>query len=203
MYKNIIFDYGQVIISFDPYYMTNVYVKDAALCRELSEIIFDRVYWDRLDNGSISDDEVKSELKKRVPDEYYDTACKVYDNWYYNNPLISGIGDLIKELKDNGVKLYLLSNISIGFAENYMKIPDVADILSLFDGLVFSGPIGMNKPNRDIFEHLLNKYNLKACDCVFIDDSEKNLAGARAVGINTIHFTGDVQKLKEELKNEG
>lgn len=200
MYKNIIFDYGQVIISFDPYYMTKCYVENEAACKELSDIIFDRLYWDRLDNGSITDDEVKAEIIKRVPEEYYDAAVKVYDNWYYNNPVISETAELIRELKASGARLYLLSNISIGFAENWHKIPEVSEIFSLFDGLVFSGPIGMNKPNRDIFEHLLTKYNLKAEDCVFIDDSVKNINGAKAVGINTILFTGDAKKLREELK---
>ena len=200
MYKNIIFDYGQVIISFDPYYMTNCFIKDEKVCQELSAIIFDRLYWDKLDNGSITDDKVREEIKKRVPEEYFDAAVKVYDNWYYNNPVISETAELIRELKESGAKLYLLSNISIGFAENWQKIPEVSEILSLFDGLVFSGPIGMNKPNRDIFEHLLTKYNLKAEDCVFIDDSVKNITGAKAVGINTILFTGDAKKLREELK---
>ena len=200
MYKNIIFDYGQVIISFDPYYMTKAYIEDETLCRELCPIIFDRLYWDRLDNGSISDSEVKAEIKKRVSAEHFELCEKVYDNWYYNNPVVPGIREIIEELKKQGARLYLLSNISIGFSENYTSIPEVSDILSLFDGLVFSGPIGMNKPNRDIFEYLLNKYNLKAEDCVFIDDSEKNIKGAAEVGINTILFTGDAEKLKEKLK---
>ena len=200
MYKNVIFDYGQVIISFDPFYMTKCYIEDDAVCKELCPIIFDRLYWDRLDNGSITDDEVRAEIKKRVPVEYYDAAVKVYDNWYYNTPVIEGTAKLIKELKADGVKLYLLSNISIGFAENWHNIPRVSEILSLFDGLIFSGPIGMNKPNKDIFEHLLNKYGLTAEDCVFIDDSEKNVNGARAAGIKAILFTGDAEKLREELK---
>ena len=97
----------------------------------------------------------------------------------------------------------MLSNISIGFAENYKNIPKVNEILSLFDGLVFSGPIGLSKPNAEIFEYLLEKYNLNASDTVFIDDNEKNLAGARNVGINTIHFTGDTEKLRKALKSEG
>lgn len=200
MYKNIIFDYGQVIISFDPYYMTKCYIDNEAACKELSEIIFDRLYWDRLDNGSITDDEVKAEIIKRVPEEYCDAAVKVYDNWYYNNPVISETAELIRELKQNGAKLYLLSNISIGFAENWQKIPEVSKILSLFDGLVFSGPIGMNKPNRDIFEYLLKKYDLKAEECIFIDDSEKNINGAKAAGINAILFTGNIEKIKDEIK---
>ena len=200
MYKNIIFDYGQVIISFDPYYMTKAYVPDEDLCKELCPIIFDRLYWDRLDNGSISDDEVKAEIKKRVAPEHFELCKKVYDNWYYNNPVIPGIREIIEELKNKGARLYLLSNISIGFAENYKSIPEVNEILSLFDGMVFSGPIGMNKPNREIYEHLLYTYSLKAEDCVFVDDSEKNLNGARAVGINTILLTGDTNKLKNQLK---
>lgn len=200
MYKNIIFDYGQVIISYDPYYMTNVYVKDEAVCKELCDIIFDRIYWDRLDNGSISDSEVKEAFKSRIPSHLYDVACEVYDNWYYNNPLIPGIKELIADLKRGGAKLYLISNISKGFAENYTKIPEVAEVLSLFDGLVFSGPLGLSKPQKEIFEYLLNKYDLKAEECVFIDDSEKNLLGARAVGLNTIHFTGSAEKLRAELK---
>lgn len=203
MYKNVIFDYGQVIISFDPYYMTKAYVNDEKVAKDLSEIIFDRIYWDKLDNGSITDDEVKAAFKNRIPSHLYDTACKVYDNWYYNNPIIPGIKEIIEELKAKGVKLYLLSNISIGFAENHQNIPKVSEILSLFDGLVFSGPIGLNKPNREIFDYLLNTYNLKAENCVFIDDSEKNLNGAKAVNINTILFTGDTEKLKKDLKNEG
>lgn len=199
MYNNIIFDYGQVIIKFDPYYMTSVYCDNEDDRKLLSEVIFDRAYWDKLDNGSITDNEVKAEIKKRIPERLYETADLIYDNWYYNNPLIEETATLIKELKSMGTKLYLLSNISIGFAENHHKIPKVNKILALFDGLVFSGPIGLNKPNRDIFEHLLNKFSLKAEECVFIDDSEKNILGAKAVGINTIHFTGDTQKLREYL----
>ena len=57
-----------------------------------------------------------------------------------------------------------------------------------------------NETAKEIFEYLLGKYNLIAEDCVFIDDSEKNLAGAREAGISTILFTGDAEKLKTELK---
>ena len=199
MYKNIIFDYGQVIISFDPYYMTSVYAENEEDRKLLCRVVFDRTYWDKLDNGSIGDDEVKAAIKARLPKRLYETADKIYDNWYYNNPIIEGTATLIKRLKKSGAKLYLLSNISVGFAENYTKIPGVSEVLALFDGLVFSGPVGMNKPNRNIYEYLLNKFSLKAEDCVFIDDSEKNLAGAAAVGINTIRFTGDPKKLEEEL----
>ena len=53
----------------------------------------------------------------------------------------------------------------------------------------------MVKPNKEIFEHLLGKYNLNADECLFIDDSEKNIEGAKALGINGYLFDGNAVKL--------
>ena len=105
--------------------------------------------------------------------------------------------ELIFDLKKSGKKLYLLSNISCGFAESYRDTKWIAEILDLFDGLVFSGPIGIVKPSAEIFEHLLCKYDLKAEECLFIDDSQKNINGAMAAGINGYLFDGDAQKLRK------
>ena len=105
MYKNIIFDYGQVIISFDPYYMTSVYTQDEKDVKLLCDVVFDRLYWDKLDSGSISDDEVKAAIKTRIPERLYETADKIYDNWYYNNPLIEKTAELIKRKLAQGIKV--------------------------------------------------------------------------------------------------
>ena len=105
--------------------------------------------------------------------------------------------NIITTLKNKGKKLYLLSNISIGFADNYCKNTDVERVLSLFDGLVFSGKIGLVKPNADIFNYLLNKFDLKAEETIFIDDNKKNTDGAKKVGINGYLFDGDVNKIKK------
>jgi putative hydrolase of the HAD superfamily len=59
----------------------------------------------------------------------------------------------------------------------------------------------MVKPSAEIFEHLLNKYSLKAEDCLFIDDSAKNTDGAKSVGINAYLFDGDSKKLNEYILN--
>ena len=68
MYKNIIIDFGQVIVHFDPLYMTSRYINDKADIDLVSEVVFDRLYWDRLDDGTITDDEVKTEICKRLPE---------------------------------------------------------------------------------------------------------------------------------------
>ena len=81
MIKNIIFDFGNVIAQFYPEKLTSPFVSDEKTRKYISEVVFDRLYWDRLDDGTISDDEVKAEICKRVPEELCEVACTVYDNW--------------------------------------------------------------------------------------------------------------------------
>ena len=64
---------------------------------------------------------------------------------------------------------------------------------------MFSGNFGMVKPNSDIFEYLIKTFNLKADECLFIDDSLKNIEGAKLVGIEGYLFDGDATKLKNYL----
>lgn len=199
MYKNIIIDFGQVIVHFDPLYMTSRYINDKADIDLVSEVVFDRLYWDRLDDGTITDDEVKTEICKRLPERLHLNAVKTYDNWYHNLPVIDGIAELIEDIKSKGLKLYLLSNISIGFAENYHNNQQIKEILDLFDGLVFSGELGIVKPEREIFKHITEKYNLKKEDSVFIDDNPLNINGAESFGIKGYLFDGDINKLREFL----
>ena len=134
-----------------------------------------------------------------MPESLHESAIKVYKNWYYNIPFIEGMAELIKAIKAKGGKLFLLSNISVTFAENYTKVAEIAELFSLFDGLVFSAPIGMVKPTPQIFEHLLSKYKLDAKDCIFIDDNANNIMGAESVGIKGYLFDGDAKSLKSEL----
>ena len=199
MFKNFIFDFGQVLISFDPYYMTKAYIKDENDCLLSMDVIFDRVYWDKLDMGTITDEEVKSGICARLPERLHKLAIKVYDNWMFNLPLIEGMRELLLDLKARGKSLYLVSNISIGFAEKYSSIPEISELLSLFDGLIFSGPIGLVKPYKYIFNHLLTKYSLKAEDSIFVDDNEKNIKGAKEAGIAGYLFDGDAEKLRKYI----
>lgn len=198
MIKTVIFDFGQVLVHFEPEYMVGCYVDDQKDKSLLQEVLFDRLYWDRLDAGTISNEETLSYAKERLPKRLWDVADKIYYNWIYNIPEIEGMRELVIYLKERyGVNIYLLSNISTYFSSHREEIP----ILSLLDGCVFSGELGIVKPSREIFEHLLNKYSLKAEECIFIDDNEKNVLGAKNVNINTYLFDGNAKLLKEYLDN--
>lgn len=197
--KNYIFDFGNVLARFDPEELTAIHIKDEACRKIVSEVVFDRLYWDKLDNGTITDSEVKAMFCKRLPASLHKSACLVYDSWIQLKTPVDGMEKLAADIKAQGGKLYLLSNISIGFAEGYHTNVWVNELFSLFDGLVFSAPIGIVKPDRKIFEYLLNRYGLKAEECVFIDDSPKNISGAEKVGIKGYLFDGDAEKLRKEL----
>lgn len=199
MIKNIIFDFGKVLVDFDPYYMTKQYFNNEEEIKLVSDIIFDRLYWDKLDKGAITDAEIKNDVKKRLPVNLIDNAFLAYDNWYRNLPEINGMREIVTQLKAKGYKLYLLSNISKQFVENYAKVESIVSLFELFDGLVFSGPIEMVKPNKDIFEYLLNKFLINAEESVFIDDNVSNINGAKKVGINTYLFDGNSKNLREYL----
>lgn len=199
MAKNYIFDFGNVLANFYPDKLTAPFVKDDKERKIISDVVFDRLYWDKLDDGSISDDEVKANFGNRLPKDMTEIACKVYDNWINSMTPISGMQELIYDIKKAGKKLYLLSNISIGFAESYKDVKWINDLFACFDGLVFSGPIGLIKPNKEIFEYLLNTFSLTADECLFIDDSEKNIMGAKAVGIKGYLFDGNADGLRKMI----
>ena len=201
MIKNIIFDFGRVIVDFDETKMTRAYIKDESLVPLVRDAVFDRLYWDPLDIGGITDEEVKARVAERLPGELVSAAHTVYDRWIDNIDLIPGIEEAISVARAYAKGLYLLSNISIKFAEEYEKNPAMKRVLSPFDGLVFSGPLHMIKPDAKIFHYLLDTYGLLADECLFIDDSPKNTAGAEAVGIHTYLFDGDAKKLTAYIKS--
>ena len=197
MFKDIIFDFGQVMVSFEPEYMVGKYVSDPEDRALLSRVIFDRLYWDRLDIGSISDDEVICECKKRLPDRLHSACENAYYGWVTSIPEIDGMSELVNTVREKfGRRVFLLSNISRYFVKNKDSVPS----LSLFEKCIFSAEHGTVKPERRIFEILLDNCGILPEETVFIDDSEKNLAGAEAIGIKGILFKGDARTLMNELE---
>ena len=106
---------------------------------------------------------------------------------------------LVRDIKNSGGKLYLISNISLKFANEYKEVEWIKELFDCFDGLIFSSVVNKLKPNKDIFEYALNKYGLTASECLFVDDSEGNVKGAASIGINTYLFDGSAEKLRKYI----
>ena len=199
MIKKVIFDFGQVLVRFEPDYMVGVYVSDAEDKKLLAAVIFDRLYWNDLDSGALGHDEAFELMRQRLPRRLWAVARRIYDDWVVNLPEVEGMRELILHLKSSyQAECFVLSDISPYFAENSHRVP----ILSLVDGCVFSGNIGITKPDRRIYEHILNKFGLDPAETVFIDDKPANVDGAKAVGIKGYVFDGDSKWLLSWLERE-
>ncbi len=200
MLKNFIFDLGHVLTPFDAYALTRVYVKEEEKVALVAETVFDRLYWDRLDAGTIEDDEVIKGFLSRLPKELHASALDAYNNWIINLEPVPGMCELVRELKAGGGKIFLLSNTSVNLYENYHKSPWMKELFALFDGLVVSGVIKKTKPSKEIYNYVLDTYSLDPAETIFIDDNEKNIEGCRACGIEGYLFDGDAKKLKKYLE---
>ena len=196
MIKNVVFDFGQVMVHFEPSYMVGRYVTDKTDAALLEEVIFDRLYWDRLDAGTISDLEVISGCYTRLPERLHRYVPEIYYNWIYNIPEIEGMGELVDHIKKvYGVNVFLLSNISIYFASHAKEIP----ILSGFDKCIFSAVCGSVKPSPDIFAYLCTSCGISAGETLFIDDNKNNIKGAEDFGIKGYLFDGNAARLRSYL----
>lgn len=199
MIKNYVFDLGQVLAAFDPAALTAACVDDPETADLIRRTVFDRLYWDRLDAGTMTDEEARAGFCSRLPQHLHQTACRVYDTWVEHMAPIDGMQELVRDVKKQGGRLYLLSNTSVGFGENYTKSPWLADLLALFDGMVISGVVRLTKPDPKIFEYLLSHYGLKPEETAFIDDNAKNIAACQTLGIHGYLFEGNAQTLRRQL----
>lgn len=192
MIKNVIFDIGNVILKFDRDFLLKHFYdgKDYELLKK--ELFLN---WEMLDEDKLTLEEYQLDALNRLPSHLHSYAKSVLNYWEYYMHYSDGIIDLIMFLKEKGYKLYILSNMTRHFIKQAYKFP----ILKEFDGIVYSAPIKMIKPNPNIYEYLLNNYNLKGEECLFIDDTEKNLAGAARFNINTFHYKQNTKELKEYI----
>ncbi len=196
MKKYLIFDLGEVMVRYSPYDMCRKYIKDENDAKTVCEALFDRLYWDRLDAGTIEDEELLSEVKKRLPEALFPVAEKIYSSWFLSLPEIIGMRELALEFKkEYSLSLALLSNVGKAIAEHESEIP----ILAIFDRKFYSALIGYTKPNPEIYDFVCASCGILPNEAIFVDDNEKNVLAAEKFGIKSLKFTGDVDKLREEL----
>ena len=193
-YQNIIFDFGNVIGSFDADSILRHFVTSEKDFTTMANAIFKN--WPALDAGTADYDQTALDTIAFLPDSLKQAARDFYENWFqYVNP-ISETWNFIQELKSAGYSIYLLSNASTRFAEVAKKY---YPILNQFDGIVFSAPLKMAKPDSAIYQYLFTNYHLDPNDCFFIDDLKENIDAGRALGMNGIVFTGNIDAVKKAI----
>jgi len=182
---NLIFDIGNVLVTFNPKEFIKTLFPDRPLQIELAKAIFLSDEWLKIDLGELTVSATCEILCQRNPKLKADIKYAFEYIFDMLVPMPETIS-LLPKLKELGHKLYYLSNI--GFeASDYLTSKH--EFFNLFDGGIFSCDVNLLKPDKEIYMALLDKYDLTATDCIFFDDMKKNTNAASEVGINGVHFT--------------
>lgn len=190
---------GGVLIDYNPEKtLYGMFDKETAdiLLRE----IFRNDIWSLKDKGMIFPEEIMEQKKNVIPEAVYEKTCEMVNNFYPCMPPFEKMCELVKQLKQNGYGIYLLSNASSDFHERRSGIP----ALAFFDGVLISADYKLLKPEKEIYEALYEKFSLNPEECFFIDDVQKNIDGAKATGMDGhCYYHGDVEILKADLRSKG
>jgi len=199
MIKNIIFDLGNVLISFKPaeYFDKNNYPE--AIKATILNDIFASKEWLKLDNGEITTADAidaiaeKSSLNKKEIAHIFNLRTDLMF------PLDSNVR-LLPELKKRGFRLYFLSNFPLDIFE---EIRSGYYFFKYFEGGLISAEVKSSKPDAGIYKIIMEKYSLTANECLFIDDIEINVKTAEFLGMKGIATYGSLEISKEIEKALG
>lgn len=186
--NNIIFDLGGVIINLD-------LQRTIAEFNKLSPVPFETIYtqanqhslFDQFDKGQLSNEAFFKALKTEI--NFKGSDDLLLQAW---NAMLGDIPehrlDVLVEAKRN-YHTFLVSNTCephiAAFEENLYLEHGVRNFEDYFDGVYYSCRVGMRKPDKEIFEMVLQENNLKPEETVFIDDSIQHVKGAGSCGINS------------------
>lgn len=191
MIKNIVFDFGAVLLDWNPHYLFDDYFKDPQKCEYFLTQVCNMEWNTQMDCGKPISEGVAERIKQ-FP-EWEKEIRMYFDKWIVMiGDRIPGMLDLQKELKSKGYGIYGLTNWS---TETFCFVRD-NETFTILDGMVVSGEEKLVKPQPEIFQRLLDRYNLKAQECVFIDDVQKNVDGGIAMGLHGILFKNAAQARK-------
>jgi 2-haloacid dehalogenase len=194
----VVFDVGNVLIRWDPLLVYREMIPDDEKRAWFMQNVCTAAWNLEQDRGR-SWEEAVALLVASHPE--WESQIRAYDErWHEAVPgVIDDSVAVLAELKRRGEKVYAITNFSREkWAECLIRFP----FLQSFDGVVVSAHERVIKPDPAIYHILLQRYGLTAPDCIFIDDSAKNIEAARGVGMKAVHFVEPID-LRSELAGHG
>lgn len=193
MIRNIIFDVGKVLVSYEPEAYMERMGLDAETRKRINAAMFEHRLWLDSDQGLRSPEEFLQAFTENAP-ELAEVIRQVHESVGGTIELYDYATEWIADLKDRGYRVYILSN----YSENmFRQTAEKLKFLPLTDGAVFSYTIKLLKPDIAIYNYLCDKYGLAPEESSFIDDRPENVAGAEAAGIRGICFESYAQAKRE------
>lgn len=198
MIKNVIFDIGGVLVSFEP----DRVFREMGLPEEEVQILYQHTakspYWKELDRGVLPKEEVFQTMVNTMPQAYRKDAIE-----FFTKRIPEAVtsfdysADWLKGLKERGYNIYLLTNYPEWLFETHWK--EGFTFTPYVDGKVVSGKVKQIKPDHEIYQTLIKKYSLNPAESVFIDDVKENVQAAKECGLNAIQFT-NIDEVKAKLE---
>ena len=195
MIKNIIFDFGKVLVDWNPHYLYDDYFGDEAESTRFINEVMTADFHNEGDRGTPMAEVLKM-WKARFPQ--YSEAFDLFVNEFPKTVggEESGMYEYLSELKARGYRLFGLSNWSY---DTFRTIENVYPVFSLLEGRIISSLVHLLKPDKAIYELALSTFDIKAEESVFTDDRLPNVQGAEAAGIRGLLFK-DAASFREDLE---
>ena len=193
----VVFDIGGVLLRWDPGVVYGPLLPDPDELAWFFAEVCTSEWNETIDAGRPREDAI-AELSDRFPEHAHLVA-----QWRRQDEMITGEVDgthgLVARLEAAGHPLYLLTNMP---ADDFAARRARFDVLRHFDGWVVSGAEGVIKPSAEIFALLTERFSLDPSETLFVDDAERNVAGAAALGFRTHRFV-DAATLEADLLARG
>lgn len=191
--RNVIFDLGGVVFDWNPDHIVARVQPVPELRAALKQALFGHADWRMFDRGTLTEAQLIERLQVRLgaTRAEVDVIFDAVRNSLVEKPETL---QLLRSLQSRGTPLYCLSNMP---ASIYLHLRERHKFWDAFSGIVISGEVQMMKPEPEVFMHLLEKFNLRAHETVFIDDLQANIESARQVGLHTICFKDAIQCRQE------
>lgn len=192
-YKNIVFDIGNVLIEYRWRDMLRDYGMAEDRIEHFAKNVFMDPTWEEFDLANMPFEDVITAYIEKYPDWEEEI------DWFLHHselmPVVRhNVGSLLGKLKDAGYHLYLLSNYNDVLLENHSR---GAEFKEHVEGGIISYQVHVIKPDPAIYQHLFDKYDLKPEECLFFDDRQVNVDGAKACGMDAILVTSEKQLIGE------
>ena len=174
---NVVFDIGNVLLSFDPPSILRSYVPDRPdLHPALMQRIFRSPYWVMMDHGLVTNEGAFELMERGADPELIPHIRYIRDHWIEMKDVVTEGVDALKLCREKGKRTYVLSNYGTGFEYVDAKY----DFFRLFDGKIISYRVRLTKPDPAIYRCLIHTYGLEPSRTLFIDDAPANVEAAIA-----------------------
>lgn len=189
----VIFDIGKVLVHYDWRKLLQDLKYEEETAQAVAQAVFLSADWTEADRGQRSEEEVLRSFIENDP-AYEKEIRETFQRMGETIKVCRYTNDWLRYLKKRGYKLYILSNFSKPLYDRCQK---EMKFLELMDGGYMSWQIHLLKPEPEIYQKLLEDFQIDPSKAVFIDDLLDNVAEARAQGLHAVHFTGRKNTLRQ------